>query len=188
MALMRSLALMTCLILLRARDVLTNASQSLLGWWPGWVMISTMSPLRSVERSGTMRPFTLAPTQVCADIGVNGVGEIDGRGVARQHDHFAARREGVDLFRVQVHLERGHELAGILHVALPFHQVAQPGDALIVRRRALAALLVFPVRGDALLGDAVHLLGADLDFERSARAAPPRRCAATDRDWAAEWR
>ena len=64
MALARSLALIRCLILLRAREVLTKASQSLLGWWPGWVMISTMSPLRSDERSGTMRPFTFAPMQV----------------------------------------------------------------------------------------------------------------------------
>ena len=63
-ALARSLALITCLILLRARDVLTKASQSLLGSWPGCVMISTTSPLRKLERSGTMRPFTLAPTQV----------------------------------------------------------------------------------------------------------------------------
>ena len=39
-----------------------------------------------------------------ADIGVNGVGEIDGGGVARQHDYFAAGREGVDLLRVKVHL------------------------------------------------------------------------------------
>ena len=54
---------------------------------------------------------------------------------------------------------------GILHVALPLHQVAQPGDALIVGRRPLAPLLVLPVRGDALLGDAVHLLGADLHLE-----------------------
>ena len=43
-----------------------------------------------------------------------------------------ARREGVDFFRVQVHFERGHELAGIAHFALPLHQLAQPGDALIV--------------------------------------------------------
>ena len=101
-----------------------------------------------------------------ADIGVDGVGEIDGRGVARQHHHFAARREGVDLLGVEVHLQGGHELARVLHVALPFHQVAQPGDALIVGRRAFAAFLVLPVRGDALLGDAVHFLGADLHFER----------------------
>jgi hypothetical protein len=113
-----------------------------------------------------MRPFTLAPTHRVADVGVNGVGEIDGRGVARQHDHLPLGRERVGLFGVQVHLQRGHELAGVLHLALPLHQVAQPGDALIVRRRALAALFVFPVRGDAFLGDAVHFLGADLHFER----------------------
>ena len=40
----RSVALMTCLILLRAREVLTKASQSLLGRWPGCVRISTTSP------------------------------------------------------------------------------------------------------------------------------------------------
>ncbi len=123
-----------------------------------------------------------------ADVGVDGVGEIDGRGVARQHDHFAARREGVDLFRVQVHFQGGHELAGILHVALPFHQVAQPGDALVVGGRTLAALLVLPVRRDAFFGDAVHLLGADLHLERLPVRARPRRCAATGRDWAAGWR
>ena len=60
----RSLALMTCLILLRAREVLTKASQSLLGTWPACVMISTMSPFLQRARSGTMRPLTLAPTQV----------------------------------------------------------------------------------------------------------------------------
>src|ERR1039457_3585697 len=100
-----------------------------------------------------------------ADIGVNGVGEIDGGGVARQHDHLAARREGVDLLRVKVHLEGGHELGGVLHVVLPLDQMAQPGDALIVGRGPLLAFLVFPVRRDALLGDAVHFLGADLHFE-----------------------
>ena len=52
-----------------------------------------------------------------ADVGVDGVGEIDGRRVARQHDHLAPRREGVNFFRVQVHFERGHELARIAHVA-----------------------------------------------------------------------
>ena len=123
----------------------------------------------AVAQRGAQRhdaPVHLGADAGVADVGVDGVGEIDGRGVARQHDHFAARREGVDLFGVQVHLERGHELAGVLHVALPFHQVAQPGDPLVVGRRTLAALLVFPVRRDPLFGDAVHLLGADLHFER----------------------
>jgi hypothetical protein len=64
MALTRSVVLMTCLILFLAREVLTMDSQSLLGRWFGCVMISTMSPLRSVYFNGTIRPLTLAPTQV----------------------------------------------------------------------------------------------------------------------------
>src|SRR6185437_5147883 len=41
-------------------------------------------------------------------------------------------------------------------------------DALIVIGRAAPALFVFPMRCDALFGDAVHLIGADLDFEMTA--------------------
>ena len=88
-ALTRSVALMTCLILLRARDVLTSASQSLLGRWPACVRISTTSPFFRLYFSGTMRPLTFAPTQVLPTSLVDGVGEVDGRGVARQHDHAA---------------------------------------------------------------------------------------------------
>src|SRR6185437_1988934 len=40
--------------------------------------------------------------------------------------------------------------------------------ALIVGGWSLAALLILPVRGDALFGDAVHLFGPDLHFERLA--------------------
>ena len=53
---------MKCLILLRARDVTTKFSQSRLGLCPAAVTISTMSPLRSRARSGTILPFTRAPT------------------------------------------------------------------------------------------------------------------------------
>ena len=58
----RSSACSTCLILLRARDVTTNDSQSRLGLWPGCVMISTMSPFCSRVRSGTILPLMSAPT------------------------------------------------------------------------------------------------------------------------------
>ena len=42
-----------------------------------------------------------------------------------------------------------------------------------------AGRLVLPVRGDALFGDAVHLLGADLDLELMAAALITVVC----RDW-----
>ena len=59
----------------------------------------------------------------------------------------------------------------VAHFALPLDQLAQPGDALIVVGGPLLAFLVFPVRGDAFLGQAVHLFGADLDFEGQAAGA-----------------
>src|SRR5665213_447007 len=105
------------------------------------------------------------------DVGVDGVGEIDGRRAARQCNHAAFGREAVNLFRVEIHLQGGHELTGIAHIALPFDQMAEPGDALIVIGRTPAAFFVLPVRGDALFGDAMHLVGADLDFEVAALGA-----------------
>src|SRR3972149_8521303 len=52
-----------CLSLFLAFGVLTNLSQSLLGTWLGLVTISTVSPFLRVYFSGTILPFTLAPTQ-----------------------------------------------------------------------------------------------------------------------------
>ena len=46
---------------------------------------------------------------------------------------------------------------------------------LLVRLDADPSLLVFPVRGDALLGDRVHFLGSDLHFERDALGTDHRR-------------
>ncbi|HEU4881525.1 MAG TPA: hypothetical protein VFT45_04745, partial [Longimicrobium sp.] len=50
-------------ILLRARAVFTNASQSREGRCRASVRISTVSPLASSRVIGAMRPFTRAPTQ-----------------------------------------------------------------------------------------------------------------------------
>jgi hypothetical protein len=94
-----------------------------------------------------------------AHIGVNGVGEIDRRGVARQHNHFAARGKGVGLLGYRSTLRVDMNSPGSLHFALPLHQMAQPGDALVVRGRAFAPFLVLPVGRDSFLGDTMHLLG-----------------------------
>ena len=82
-----------------------------------------------------------------------------------QYDDLALGGEGVDLLGVQVDLERRHELVGVGHLALPFHELAHPGQALLVLGRDGVTGLVLPVRGDALFSDAMHLLGADLDFK-----------------------
>ena len=59
-----SAAVMTCLILLRARVVTTKFSQSRLGLCAPAVTISTISPLCNCVRNGTIRPLMRAPMQV----------------------------------------------------------------------------------------------------------------------------
>ena len=106
-----------------------------------------------------------------AYFGVHGIGEVDRRGATRQHHHAAFWRECVDLFGIQVDAQGRKEFARLLHLLHPLDQMAHPDDALIVRgsrRRLAAAILVFPVRSHALLGDAVHLLRANLYLKRLA--------------------
>ena len=55
-----------------------------------------------------------------------------------------------------------------LDVALPLHELAQPGELGVVLAVGLGAFLVAPVRGDADLAHLVHLLGPDLDLQRLA--------------------
>ncbi len=65
------------------------------------------------------------------------------------------------------------------HLVLPRQQLPQPGDLVVVlvagrelpAVAARAGLLVAPVRGHAVFGEAVHLLGADLHLERAAVVA-----------------
>ena len=110
-----------------------------------------------------------------ADVGVDRVGEVDGRGAARQRLHLAARGEAVDLLRVEVDLQVLDELLRIADFLLPLDQLPQPAEVLLVRLGADAAFLVLPVRGDAFLGDPVHVDGPDLDLEGQAAVADDRR-------------
>ena len=99
---------------------------------------------------------------------VHGVREIDRRGALRQFQHAPLRREGVNLDGREIHLERGKKFAGLLQFLRPLDQLAHPGDALVIVRGNRPAVLIFPVCRDAFFGDAVHILRADLDFERLA--------------------
>ena len=64
-----------------------------------------------------------------------------------------------------------------LRIRLDFEQALQPPRRLALRfgEVELAAGLVEPVRGHARLGDAVHVVRADLHFERRAERAEQRR-------------
>ena len=71
--------------------------------------------------------------------------------------------------------QRLEELAGVGGLPLPVEQLTHPGHVVDLGRRVagrntVAALgfLVAPVRGDAVLRGAVHVLGADLHLQRLA--------------------
>src|SRR5207247_1441132 len=73
--------------------------------------------------------------------------------------------------------DRFGALPPVRDLVAPRQQLAQPGDLLLegaFTPGRLARLLVAPVRGDAELRLPVHLLGADLLFERSAGGADNR--------------
>ena len=110
-----------------------------------------------------------------ANFSVNGVGEVDGGAVGGNHNDFPFGREGVDLVGIEVHLQAGEEFVGVRHLLLPLDELANPVEALFVAGGDDAVFgLVFPVRGDALFSDAVHLFGADLHFELMAAFADDR--------------
>ena len=100
-----------------------------------------------------------------ADLGVNGIGEIDWRGLARQHNDLAFGRESVNLFRIEIDLKGGKKFGRIRHIALPFNYLSQPRQPLFVLGGDWA-VLILPVRRDAFFRHAVHFFGADLHFER----------------------
>ena len=79
-------------------------------------------------------------------------------------------REHEDLVLEDVELDALDELGRVRlrDVALPVHELAQPGELGVVLAVGLGAFLVAPVGGDADLGDLVHLVGPDLDLERLA--------------------
>src|SRR6266511_2161414 len=115
---------------------------------------------------------------VLADLGVDRVREVHRGRAARQALHRPLRREDEDLVREEVHLHRLEELARVGELLLELDELAQPAERLrILLRERLAALpvapllLVGPVRGDALLGDPVHLAGPDLHLDALALRA-----------------
>ena len=92
-----------------------------------------------------------------ADLGVHGVGEVDRGRAGGQADDAALRREDVDLFRADLEPQRVEELPRVGRLGLPVGDVREPGhvgvDATCASGfAAVHALLVLPVRRDAVLG------------------------------------
>src|SRR4051794_20530910 len=105
-----------------------------------------------------------------ADVGVDLVGEVEwGRADGERLD-LALGREDVDLVLHQLGAQRVGELLGVVDVLLPVEQALEPLELVVGGVDdpvgAARALLVAPVRGDAVLGRLVHVAGADLDLQR----------------------
>ena len=106
----------------------------------------------------------LGADAVRADVGVQGEGKVQGRGVLRHGLQFTLGREDEYLRSEEVQLDGVQEVDGIgLRVVQDFFDGAEPTlqFAFVL---AAAAFLVFPVCGKALFGHIVHALAADLHF------------------------
>src|SRR5215211_8147145 len=106
----------------------------------------------------------LGPDGAVADLGVHVVGEIYGRRRARKADHIALGRKDEDLIGDELTLQRLHEVAGVGRFLLPFHHALEPGQAVHLTIRK--AVLVHPVRRDAILRRRVHFRGPDLYLQQ----------------------
>ena len=129
-----------CLILLRAREVTAKFSQSRLGLCVG--VADDLDDVAVLEARAQRHHAAVdaRADALVADVGVNGVGEVDRGRAFRQHLDRAARRERVDLFGVEIDLQVRQELLRVAHFLLPLEQLAQPLEVLLValrRRRGL---------------------------------------------------
>ena len=64
-------------------------------------------PAMQLMPQGDHAPVDLRAYAGVPDFGVHRVGEIDGRGIPRQHHHFSFGREDIHLFGIQIDFQRG---------------------------------------------------------------------------------
>src|SRR5262249_20596168 len=98
-----------------------------------------------------------------AELRVDLVREVDRRRPAREDAHVPLWRADVALVLEEVDLHALEELGRVLQLLLPLEELPQPREALrVLLGDPPAPLLVLPVRRDAALRDAVHLVCPDL--------------------------
>ena len=101
--------------------------------------------------------------------GMDGVGEVDGGGSGGEVLHVAVGGEHEHLVGEHIHLQGVDKLLSI-GTFLIFQQAAYP-LVLALGAGTLTVLLILPVGGHAVLGDLVHLRGADLHLKGDALVA-----------------
>ena len=100
-----------------------------------------------------------------AEIRMHLVGEIERRSADRHVDDFALGRQHVHTVLEQLD---PHAVEEIMGGVLIFGSKQRPQlvDLSFIRLIGTAPFLVAPMRRDAALGMSVHVVGADLDFDR----------------------
>ena len=73
--------------------------------------------------------------------------------------------------REQIFFEAVQKFLRVLQVFLPLQQLAQPGETAQIADVKIFAFLVAPVGRDSFLGDAMHLMAANLDLDALAVGA-----------------
>lgn len=125
-------------------------------------------PVLELVGEGDDAAVDLGPHHVVAHLGVDVVGEVHGGRPLGQVDDAALGGEDEDPAAEEVLGHRLHELPGAGELLLPLLDALQPGDPPLDLLGVGEPLLIEPVGGDAVLGHAVHLPGADLHLQGQA--------------------
>ena len=94
--------------------------------------------------------------------------EVQRRRACGKLYHVAARCENEYLRCKQIHLHRLEEVFRIVDILLPLERLSEPGQLYVVAGSLARhlAFFVFPVCGDTVFGDFVHLVSPYLYLER----------------------
>ncbi len=117
------------------------------------------------ERSaqGHHPPVDLGADGLVAEVGVDGISEVDRGRALGKLDQLALRSEGEDPVLVHRHPGMLEQLLRGARMLEYLEQIVDPrvlGPGVV-----LLAFLIGPVGGEAVLGGGVHLLGSDLDLD-----------------------
>ena len=132
-----------------------------------------LDPLAGTQAVGERHDAPIDPRAAAAmaDLGMDGIGEVQRRGPLGQVEHVALRREHEHAVGEEI---RAEVLEQALVVLAILEQPAQSVDGAFHGRVLAAALLVAPVRGHPVLGELVHLLGTDLHLHHPPLGADNR--------------
>ena len=121
-----------------------------------------------------------SPHGPVTDFCVNGVGKINGCRPSGQAHNLALGGENVEFLSPDFIPQGFQELCGVRRFLLPIGEVSKPSHVLVLRallrRLSLGgqALFVFPVRCYPKLCPLVHVVGANLYFDRATFGAIDR--------------